>query len=124
MIQWKLNIYILLILFLYLLFYTNCQIDIEDEFKQKKEYYENLTLEPGKVQMKYLKDQNKDPFVFKDEGINNDLLVNIYSLSCNVESSFNGGSFSSLKLNENIFSGSIKKNLINSSDIIMKEKVY
>ena len=43
--------------------------------------------------MKYMKDTNKDPFVFKDEEINSDLLVNIYSLSYNVESSFNGGSF-------------------------------
>jgi len=124
MIQWKLNIYILLILFLYLLFYTNCQIDIDDEYKQKKKYYENFTLEPGKVQMKYLKDQNKDPFTFIDDGINNDLLVNIYSLSCNVESSFDGGSLSSLKLNENIFSTIIKNDSINYSNIIMKEKVY
>jgi len=124
MIQWKLNINILLILFLYLLIYTNCQIDIEDEFKQKEKYYQTLTLEPGKVQMKYLKDQNKDPFTFIDDGINNDLLVNIYSLSCNVESSFDGGSLSSLILNENIFSTIIKNDSINSSNIIMKEKVY
>ena len=124
MIQWKLNINILLTLFLYLLFYTNCQTDIEDEFKQKEKYYQNFTLEPGKVQMKYLKDQNKDPFTFIDDGINNDLLVNIYSLSCNVESSFDGGSLSSLKLNENIFSTIIKNDSINYSNIIMKEKVY
>ena len=120
MVQWNLNLFILLILF----FYINCQINTEDEFKQKENYYKNFTLEPGKVQMKYMKDTNRNNFTFKDEGINSDLLVNIYSLSCNVDSSFNGGSFSSLKLNENIFSGSIKKNLINSSDIIMKEKVY
>ena len=124
MIQWKLNIYILLILFSYLLLYTNCRIDLEDEFKKKDEYYKDKALEPGKIQMKYLKDQNRDPFTFKGDGINCDLLVNIYSLSCNVESSFNGRSFSSLKLNANMFSGRIKKDLINSSEIIMKEKVY
>ena len=123
MIQWKLNICILQILFSYLLFYINCQIDIEDEFKQKELYYQNFTLEPGKAQMKYLKDTNRNPFIFKDEGISNDLLVNFYSLSCIVELKFSKESINDMKLNENIVSMRIKKELIKTSDIIIKEKI-
>jgi len=123
MAQWKLNIYILLILLFYLLFYANCQEDIEGEFKQKELYYKNLTLEPGKIQMKYIKDANRDPFLFKDEGINNDLLVNFYSLSCNIELKYSSKSISSLKLNENKISMRIRNNFTQTVDVIAKEKV-
>ena len=125
MILWKFNIYILILLFSYILIYVSCQIDNKDEFKLKMDNYLDYTLEPGKVQMKYLKDTNRNPFIFKDEGINNDLLVNIYSLSCNIElSSYTSQNISSLKLNGNGISMRIKNNSFQTADIIIKEKVH
>ena len=125
MILWKLNIYILTSLFSYILIYVNCQINNKDEFKLKMDNYMDFTLEPGKVQMKFLKDTNRNPFIFKDEGISNDLLVNIYSLSCKIElSSYTSQNISSLKLNENGISIRIKNNSFQTADIIIKEKAH
>ena len=125
MILWKLNIYILILLLLYIIIYVSCQIDNKDEFKLKKDKYMDYTLEPGKVQMKFLKDTNRNPFIFKDEGINNDLLVNIYSLSCKIElSSYTSQNISSLKLNGNSISMRIKNDSFQTADIIIKEKVH
>ena len=124
MIKWKLNIYILIFLLSYLLIYVNCQIDIEDDIKQREEYYRNLILEPGKIQMKYLRDSNRNPFQFQDEGINNDLLVNFYSLNCLVElGGFESQSVSSMQLNENAISMRIKKDNFQNANIIIQEKV-
>ena len=125
MILWKLNIYILTSLFSYILIYVNCQINNKDEFKLKMDNYMDFTLEPGKIQMKFLKDTNRNPFIFKDEGISNDLLVNIYSLSCKIElSSYTSQNISSLKLNENGISMRIKNNSFQTADIIIKEKAH
>ena len=85
----------------------------------------DFTLEAGKVQMKYVNDTNRKPFIFKDEGINNDLLVNFYSLSCNIElSSYTSQNISTLKLNGNAISMRIKNNSFQTTDIIIKEKIH
>ena len=111
MIQWKLKINFLNILLSYTLI-----------FKIKADKYTDLTIEPGIVQMKYLNDGNKKSFIFNDEGINNDLLVNFYSFSCNVElSSFTKQNISVLDLNGNIISMRIKNNSFETVGIIMKE---
>jgi len=74
--------------------------------------------------MKFINDTNGNPFIFKDEGTNNDLLVNFYSLSCNIElSSYTSQNISSLKLNGNDISMRIKNNSFKTADIIIKEKV-
>jgi len=125
MVQWKLNVYILIFLFHYILIYVSCKSEIKDEFKLKMDNYMDYTLEPGKIQMKFIKDTNRNPFIFKDEGINNDLLVNIYSLSCKIElSSYTSQNISSLKLNGNGISMRIKNNSFKTADIIIKEKVH
>jgi len=111
MIQWKLKINFLTILLSYILI-----------FKLKADKYTDFTIKPGIVQMKYLNDGNKKPFIFNDEGINNDLLVNFYSFSCNIElSSFTKQNISALDLNGNIISMRINNNSFNTVGIIMKE---
>ena len=91
-------------------------------FKLKADKYTDFIIEPGIVQMKYLNDGNKKPFIFNDEGINNDLLVNFYSFSCNIElSSFTKQNISALDLNGNIISMRINKNSFKIVGIIMKE---
>ena len=120
----KLNIYFLNLFLTYILIFLSCQNEIKDEFKLKMDNYMDYTLEPGKVQMKYLKDTNRSPFIFKDEGINNDLLVNFYSLSCHIElDSYTSQNISELKLNGNGISMRIKNNSFQTADIIIKEKV-
>ena len=83
--KYKLNAYFLKIILSDILIFLSCQNEIKDEFKLKMDNYTDFTLEPGKVQMKYLNDTNTKPFIFKDKRIYNDLLVNFYSLSCNIE---------------------------------------
>lgn len=105
----KFNAYFLNLLLSYILIFLTCQNEIKDEFKLRMDNYMDYTLETGKVQMKYVKDTNRKPFIFKDEGINNDLLVNFYSLSCNIElSSYTSQNISTLKLNGNAISMRIK----------------
>jgi len=121
----KFDIYFLNLLLAFILIFLSCQNEIKDEFKLKMDEYMDYTLEPGKVQMKYLKDTNRSPFIFKDEGINNDLLVNFYSLSCHIElDSYTSQNISELKLNGNGISMRIKKNSFQTSDIIIKEKPH
>ena len=83
MIKWKLNIYNLIFVLCFILLYVKCQTKIKDEYKQREENYFNYTLEPGKIILKYLNDSNKNYFNFT-EGINEDLLVNLYSPSCDI----------------------------------------
>jgi hypothetical protein len=123
--KYKLNAYFLNILLSYILIFLSCQNEIKDEFKLRMDNYMNFTLEPGKVQMKYLKDTNRNPFIFKNEGINNDLLVNFYSLSCNIElSSYTSQYISALKLNGNSISMRIKNNSFQTAEINIKEKAH
>ena len=120
----KLNIYFLNLLLSLLLIFLSCQNEIKDEFKLRMDNYMDYTLEPGKVQMKYIKDTNRNPFIFKDEGIDNDLLVNFYSLSCNIElDSYTSQNISALKLNGNGISMRIKNNSFQTANIIIKEEV-
>jgi len=72
----KLNAHFLNLLLSFISIFLSIQNEIKDEFKPKMDKYTDFTLEPGKVQMKFINDTNKNPFIFKDEGINNDLLVN------------------------------------------------
>jgi len=120
----KLNTYFINLLLSFISIFLSCQNEIKDEFKPEMDKYTDFTLEPGKVQIKYLKDTNRKPFIFKDEGVNNDLLVNFYSLSCNIElNSYTSQNISSLKLNGNGISMRIKNNSFKTADIIIKEKV-
>ena len=121
--KYKLNAYFLKIILSDILIFLSCQNEIKDEFKLKMDNYTDFTLEPGKVQMKYLNDTNTKPFIFKDKRIYNDLLVNFYSLSCNIElTSYNSETISKLELNGNGISMRIKSNFY-YSQIIIKEKV-
>jgi len=120
----KLNVYFLNLLLSFISIFLSCQNEIKDEFKPRMDKYTDFTLEPGKVQMKFIKDTNKSPFIFKGKGINKDLLVNFYSLSCNIElSSYTSQNISSLKLNGNSISMRISNNSFKTADIIIKEKV-
>ena len=120
----KLNAYFLNLLLSFISIFLSIQNEIKDEFKPKMDKYTDYALEPGKVQMKFINDTNKNPFIFKDEGINNDLLVNFYSLSCNIElSSYTSQNISSLELNGNAISMRINNNSFQTADIIIKEKV-
>ena len=119
----KLNAYFLNLLLSYILIFLSYQSEIKDEFKLKMDNYMDYTLEPGKVQKKYLNDTNTKNFIFKDEGINDGLLVNFYSLSCNIELSYyTKRKISEFKLNENGISVKIKKSSI-SDILLIKEKV-
>ena len=123
--KFKFNAYFLNLLLSYILIFLTCQNEIKDEFKLRMDNYMDYTLEAGKVQMKYVNDTNRKPFIFKDEGINNDLLVNFYSLSCNIElSSYTSQNISTLKLNGNAISMRIKNNSFQTTDIIIKEKIH
>jgi len=122
--EFKLNTYFLNLLLFFISIFLSCQNEIKDEFKPNMDKYTDFTLEPGKVQMKFINDTNENPFIFRDKGINNDLLVNFYSLSCNIElSSYTKQNISSLKLNGNGISMRIKNNSFKTADIIIKEKV-
>ena len=83
MINWMLNIYSLILLLSHILLYMKCQNNIKYDFKQRKENYFNYKLEPGKVILKYLNDSKDNHINFAEE-IKDDLLVNLYSPSCDI----------------------------------------
>jgi len=58
----KLNVYFLNFLLSFISIFLSCQNEIKDEFKPKIDNYMDFTLEPGKVQMKFIKDTNRNPF--------------------------------------------------------------
>ena len=121
----KFNEYFLNLLLSYILIFLTSQNEIKDEFKLKEERLLDFKLEPGKVQMKYLNDTNTKPFIFNGKGINNVLIVNFYSLSCNIElDSYTSQNISALKLNGNGISMRIKNNSFQTTDIIIKEKIH
>jgi len=109
----------------YISIFLSRQNEIKDEFNPNIDLDMNFILEPRKVQKKFIKDTNRNPFIFIDKGIYNDLLVNFYSLSCsNIElSNYTSQNISSIKLNGNSISMRIKNNSFQTADIIIKEKV-
>ena len=119
--QWRFNINIFNF---FVLIYMSYQIYLKDEFKLKEERLLDFKLEPGKVQMKYLNDTNTKPFIFNGKGINNVLIVNFYSLSCNIElKSYKKQNILSLNLYGNGISMRIRKNTSRTVNIIIKEKM-
>jgi len=121
--KYNLNVYFLNLLLSYILICLSCQFDLKDEFKQEDDSYFDYTLEPGKVQMKYLNDANEEPFIYKDK---NDVLVNFYSLSCNIEldSYYSNQNIKLLNLTENFISMIvIKQYKYQTINIFIKEKV-
>ena len=77
------NWYSLILLLSHILLYVKCQTKINNDFKQRQENYFNYKIEPGKVILKYLND-SKDNHINFTEGIKDDLLVNLYSPSCDI----------------------------------------
>ena len=121
----KLNAFFLNLLLSYISIFLSCQNEIKNEFNQiiDIDIGMDFILEPGKVQRKFIKDTNRNPFFFRDKGIYNDLLVNFYSLSCNIElSNYSSQNISSLKLNGSSISMRIKENSFQTANITMKEK--
>ena len=121
--KWRLNIYNLIFLLSYKLFFVSCQEKIKDEYNQKKKDYYDYTLHSGITELKYLKDRNSRSITFT-EGINDDLLINVYSPSCDIESTRNSQNATFLISSLNEISMEIKKNAYNTSDIVIYPKTF
>ena len=125
MFKWKIKFFIL-ILFYYSKF-INCEIDSGNQNDVKTTYkdYYDYSLEIGKVQIKYLNYTKKNSFTFK--GINeisqNDLLVNFYSIDCDIKiNNINNDSKDNIyitQIKKNIFSILIKNNKINNTQLLL-----
>jgi len=59
------------------------QTKINNDYKQSLKNDSNYILEPGKIELKYLID-SKSNYIKFIGGINDDLLVNLYSPSCDI----------------------------------------
>ena len=121
--KYKLNAYFLNLLLSYILICLSYQFDIKDEFKQEDDSYFDYTLKPGKVQIKYLNYTNANPFIFKNEIIHDNFLVNFYSPSCNIELiRYSSPNIILLNLTENFISMKIKKYFY-TTEMFIQEKV-
>ena len=123
MIKWRLNIYNLFFLFSDILFYVKCQNKIKDEHKQENKNFYNYTLETGISELKYLNETNRNPIQFSEE-INDDLLINFYSPSCDIKlDDVNKQNVTILISSLNAISMKIKNNAFNTSDIIIAQEI-
>ena len=122
MFKWKLNIYNLIFFLCFILLYVKCQTKIKDEYKQREE--NNYILESGKVILKYLNDSNNYLFNFEGE-INDDLLVNFYSPSCDIYLSFLEKENTSLMFTSgNIISMKIENKSLKTAEMGLAPKPY
>ena len=69
-----------------------------------------------------MKDKNTKLIKFA-EGINDDLLINFYSPSCEIETSWNSQNATLLISSINAISMIIKNNGFNTSDIVIKQEL-
>ena len=107
----------LIFILFYILLYVKCQEKIKDNFKKKEKNYFDYKLEPGKVILKYLKDSDKNRITFA-EGINDDLLVNLYSPSCDIYlGRINKKNVSLILTSGNVISMKIKNKSFETADL-------
>ena len=94
-------------------------ISIEDIFKSNNFISDEIkkeTIQKGKVQTIFLNASNKYEFDFSQFDIEDDLLVNLYPLDCQIEILSSSGIIKQISNYEyNAFSIFIKKNIINSA---------
>ena len=121
--QWKYLLYNL-VLFLFYKLSRQIELDNKSVFNLLNSNYYNYTIEPRKVQIKYVNISNQALFTFKNLSVSKDLFVNFYSINCDIDiTEYSNTKATIKKIQNDTVSVQIQSKLISTTQLLVKPSI-